>query len=431
MAAIDNAYQYYLSTYGKSAVSRYDTHKKSQLRAVYNNMVKINKDSPLYKISDTGEVKKFAIDIKERARSIQNVIAALSDSGEGIESVFGKKIAQSSNEDLVTAEYIGQNTEAADTPEFEIEVKNLAAPQVNLGQYLIPDKYDIKPGSYSFDLATNLSSYEFQYSVSESDTNLDVQEKLIRLINNAGVGIRAELVENEKGKHAVRIESKQTGLSENENFLFQIMPSPDNGSIKVMRTLGIDNVSEMAKNSSFILNGMGRSSYSNTFTINNSFEVTLKNASDNGNAARIGFKADIDAITDNINSLVNVYNNIIQLSHNYENTQQSGKLLRDMEQVARDYYNELESMGLTLSDDGYISLDRNLLAGAVTDEDAGHCFSILNRFKDSLSEKASNVSIDPMNYVSKIIIAYKRPGHNFAAPYITSIYSGMMLDQYC
>ena len=46
MAVIDSAYQYYLSTYAGSGMSRYDTHKKSQLRAVYNNIVKVNKDSP-------------------------------------------------------------------------------------------------------------------------------------------------------------------------------------------------------------------------------------------------------------------------------------------------------------------------------------------------------------------------------------------------
>ena len=40
MAAIDSAYQYYLSTYGNSTVSRYDTHKKSQLRDTYNKIVK-------------------------------------------------------------------------------------------------------------------------------------------------------------------------------------------------------------------------------------------------------------------------------------------------------------------------------------------------------------------------------------------------------
>ena len=35
-----------------------------------------------------------------------------------------------------------------------------------------------------------------------------------------------------------------------------------------------------------------------------------------------------------------------------------------------------------------------------------------------------------MNYVNKVVVAYKNPGHNFATPYITSIYSGMMLDNY-
>ena len=47
MAVVDSAYQYYLSTYANSTVSRYDTHKKSQLRDIYNQIVKINKDSPL------------------------------------------------------------------------------------------------------------------------------------------------------------------------------------------------------------------------------------------------------------------------------------------------------------------------------------------------------------------------------------------------
>ena len=59
MAAIDSAYQYYLSTYGTSTVSRYDAHKKSQLRDTYNKIVKINKDSPLYKIKTLGKPKNM------------------------------------------------------------------------------------------------------------------------------------------------------------------------------------------------------------------------------------------------------------------------------------------------------------------------------------------------------------------------------------
>lgn len=41
--------------------------KKSELRSVYNNIVKINKESPLYKIKDSADAQKFAIDIKEHA----------------------------------------------------------------------------------------------------------------------------------------------------------------------------------------------------------------------------------------------------------------------------------------------------------------------------------------------------------------------------
>ena len=79
MTAIDTAYNYYLSTYGKQSASRYDSHKKSELRNIYNTIVKINKDSPLYKIKHTGDVQKFAIDIKESTRLIKNVVASLSD----------------------------------------------------------------------------------------------------------------------------------------------------------------------------------------------------------------------------------------------------------------------------------------------------------------------------------------------------------------
>ena len=114
MAVIDSAYQYYLSTYAGSGMSRYDTHKKSQLRAVYNNIVKVNKDSPLYKINFTRDTGRFAIDIKEQARSIENFIAALSNNApdDNAEHAFSRKIAQSSDEDAVSVQYIGSNMDA-------------------------------------------------------------------------------------------------------------------------------------------------------------------------------------------------------------------------------------------------------------------------------------------------------------------------------
>lgn len=46
MAKIDSAYAYYASTYANKEVSRYDSHKKSDLRKIYNRIIKTNKESP-------------------------------------------------------------------------------------------------------------------------------------------------------------------------------------------------------------------------------------------------------------------------------------------------------------------------------------------------------------------------------------------------
>lgn len=85
MAAIDSVYNYYLTTYGKtSSSSRYDAHKKSELRDTYNRIVKSNKDAPLYKIQLNDETERFVIDLKERAKNAKNVAASLSMNGGGL-----------------------------------------------------------------------------------------------------------------------------------------------------------------------------------------------------------------------------------------------------------------------------------------------------------------------------------------------------------
>ena len=235
MAIIDSAYQYYLSTYGNSATSRYDTHKKSQLRDVYNQIVKINKESPLYKVKNTGDVKKFAIDVKESAKTLQNVISSLSDSTGSLEEAFSKKIAQSSNEDILTVEYIGN--ESSNPSGFDIQVQQLASNQVNRGNYLAPDRLDIEPGTYTFDLDTSTRSYEFQYTVNEDDTNTTVLRKLTKLVNSTGNHIAASIQTDESGQIALQLATKQTGIGEDEISLFQVIPGSASGSEKAMQVL--------------------------------------------------------------------------------------------------------------------------------------------------------------------------------------------------
>lgn len=431
-AIMDNAYNYFLTTYGKSAVSRYDAHKRSELRNTYNNIVKANKESPLYKLKDSKDLDKFAIDIKENARNIKNVIASLSANGEGIESAFQKKVADSSQPDIVTAEYVGNGSRDDDTASFSIEIKQLAVPQTNLGNFLRDDSLDLLPGSYSFDLNTTAASYEFRFTVNQDDSNRDVLEKLSRLFKTANIDLNSEVVSDAQGRSALKIESRQTGLRENEEYLFKISPEGGNFTQSAFDTLGIGQVATEAHNSLFLLNGTEHTSYSNTFTINNTFELNLKGISQEGVPAVVGYKTNVDAVADNIQTLVDSYNQIIRTAGKYADSQQdSSRLIADMGNVAWTFKDDFESIGLSLGEDHSISIDRKLLEEAVGGPDSIGNISILNHFKDALYTKADYASIDPMRYVNKIMVAYKNPGHNFATPYITSIYSGLMLDTYC
>ncbi len=431
MARIDSVFDYYVMNYGHKEVTRYDAHKKSELRDIYNRIVKTNKDSPLYKLTNPYNAKRYAIDIKENAREIQKVVASLSDTADGIASAFQKKVAVSSDEDVVTAKYVGNDNGENPTEKFSIVIERLASPQINLGKYIKSDTLSIAPGSYSFDLNTNSSSYEFQYSVNDGETNRIIQNKLANLVNNANLGIRADILEDGHGSSALQLTSRQTGLSENEDFLFQIIPEAASGSVQAMDILGINTITSKAQNSAFRLNGTDHSSYSNTFTINNTFELTLKDISPVGETSTIGFKANVDAVADNIQTMVDAYNEIIQTAERYSSEHsQSNLLLRDMSNASRHYKSELESIGLMVADNGTVSINKEILADAITPERMKDSFDTLDNFKNVIGSKAEDAAINPMHYVNKVLVAYKNPGHNFATPYITSIYSGMLLDNY-
>ena len=429
MAIIDNAYTYYLSTYGNRIGTRYDSHKKSELRKVYNQIVKLNKEAPLYKFKNSGTITKYAIDIKEGAQHIRNVVASISGSDD-IMKALQKKSAVSSQEDIVTARYIGKDEEQM--KDFDIEVRQLAKPQVNIGNFLKSIRRDLTPDAYSFDITNSSSSYEFQFNVSQTDTNYSIQKKLSNLITSAGIGLTASVMEDANGQSALRIESLQTGLSEDEKYLFNISVGGGATSAVALNILGIDQISQEAQNSSFLLNGVPQSSYSNTFSINNAFELTLRGISPEGQSATIGFKPDAQSVLENIQSLTNAFNSVIETSNtDAERYGQNRRLQYQIGSAADAYRDELAAIGLHKEEDGLFSVDASALTEIIESENPSEQLAVLNDFKQTLDTRAALAVLNPMEFVNKVIVTYKNPGRNFSAPYMTSLYSGMMMDHFC
>ena len=76
-------YNYLISDYVSRENSRYysSTHKKSELKKIYSDIVKISKESPSYLIDRSKETQEFALQLKENSISLQNTLLKLQNGG--------------------------------------------------------------------------------------------------------------------------------------------------------------------------------------------------------------------------------------------------------------------------------------------------------------------------------------------------------------
>ncbi len=429
---LNNVYNFYMTTYAPKSSTPYDSHKKSELRGVYNSIVKMNKESPLYILDTSKDSQRFAISVKENARELRNTIASLGGLDE--DELLNKKVAYSSNPNIAKASFIGSARSTDDLPAYDVEVNQLASSQVNTGKFLPNGEVvALTPDTYSFDIGIDGLNYEFQFSIKPTDTNRDVQDRLARLVTNANIGITAQVISGEDNTSYLRMESNSTGLKDNKPYIYKISDHRTSKTSGAVDYFGLDHVSVQPANASYIVNGEESSSTSNRFTLAHAYEVELTGLSSmEGETASIGLKTDVESLTENINTLVQGFNSFLYAVAEYSDNQpKSNRLFNEMSSVARVYASDLTSVGLNLNLDGTLEVDDAALRQTAMSDNAKEAFSPMKSFTNSVLRKSNQVSLDPMNYVNNVIVAYKNPGKNFASPYITSAYSGMMFNGYC
>lgn len=424
---ISSVYSYYLSQYGNKSNSKYDSHTRTQLKNTYSKVVKINSQTPVYKLDLSTAAQKYAIDLKEHARALENITEDLSDGADG--TMTFKKSAVSSNASAVNASYITDFGAASDDESFDINVKQLACSQLNTGNYLQPRSKNIKPGEYSFDLSINDVIYEFQFKVDNSETTNNIQNKIARLINRSNIGLTANIKEDSLGNTAINIESESTGINGTTPVIFSIK-SDDANNQPLIDALGLDRVTQYPANAIFDVDGDERSSMSNSITINKAYDVKLSKVTEE--PVTISLKADADSIVESLNELVAGYNNLISVTNDENNNHFQGteKLQNEIASIARSYKKQLADSGLSLNKDGTISADKEVIINADNKDALSHIYESLNSFKNSIKEKAENIALNPMDYVNNKIIAYKNPLRSFPDPYNLSAYTGMMFNGY-
>ncbi|WP_026665041.1 flagellar filament capping protein FliD [Butyrivibrio sp. FC2001] len=427
--SINEAYNHFASTYVAKENANVDKHKKSELQSVYKSIAKINKESPLHVLKQDDYAQAEAVGIKEHARALKSQLESINNEES---ASLGKKSAVSSDPEKVSVEYVGKGD--GGTSEFNMEVSHLATNQINAGHFLVPDEETALPkGSYAFNVGINGHDYEFQYSIREGDTNHDIQAKLSRLINKAGIGLIAGMQESADGKSTLIIGSSDTGLKPGQNLRFEVAESKTSENSGSVSYFGLNLIAQEPTNARFSLNGTEHSSSSNRFTVGNEFEITLRAPTDEGSPVTIGVKNESDALVENVRSLVNGYNTFIDSVSNVQSTGvKNTKLVGETVAIAESHLKGTAEFGIALKEDGRIDYNAQLLREKSGAEPPKEIIAPLKDFAKALVIKTDEISVDPMKYVERPVFNYKDPhSTDNPSPYITSEYSGMMFNNYC
>lgn len=428
---ISNVYSYYMSQYGHRVNAKHDSHTKNQLKTTYGKVVKLNSQTPTYKLDMSEAAQKYAIDLKENARELSNIAYELSDSENG--SITYKKTATSSNEEAVHAEYIRSSSDQ-EPKGFHIQVSQLATKQVNAGNFLQPNSKLVEAGTYSFDLSINDLTYEFEFDVEDNEATSDIQGKISRLINRSNIGLHSEVMSDSLTNTAISIVSDATGLQNpNQATIFKITANPDSSNEDnqaLIDTLGLDRITQYPSNAVLEINGQTKISPTNDFIIDKAYAVSLKAVTED--PVEIGLQANADSVAESITELMSGYNNMISVTMNADNNQFEGntKLQKEFQHIAKLHREDLEQNGIMIKDTGEIEVDKDKIAAAAESDSLSDIFKSLNAFKKTIQKKADDIALNPMNYVNKKIVAYKNPQRPITDPYNPSAYAGMMYNDY-
>ena len=118
---LGGVYNHFLTSYASKDVTQSDTHKKDELRDIYKSIVKMNQDAPLYLLPKDGSAEESAISLKEEARQLSGTLSSLQ--GKGDDALSGQLTAYSSDEDVLSAVYIGSDDDAPAAVSMHVDSK--------------------------------------------------------------------------------------------------------------------------------------------------------------------------------------------------------------------------------------------------------------------------------------------------------------------
>ena len=402
---------------------RNTTHKSSELKAVYNNMSRYNKKSPLYLFSLSESKQEHMINIKEAALTLRDVADNFANSNS---EIYSQKAFHSDNTQAVTGAF-RHNSISSLPEEIKLEISSLATEQINIGNYIRYNDSTLYSKEHKFTLDTINSSAHFNISVTQNDSNLAVQKKLAQYINNRNLGINASVL-TDGNTSAIMLSSEETGSPATDDGLYFSFRSDSTGQ-NIVDVLGLNNTTTYPSNSRFKINGDDHTSTSNHISINQVIELDFHEVT--ASPVNISFITDTVPAVNQIDSFINAYNSLVDLSAATQTTSiGSRNLSQDISIIADNHKIELELAGLYIDDEGHITKNEDIFASSLANGKLAGLFSDESTFRSDIFHATNRLTVDPMAYINKLIVTYPNSQNKLNTAYTQSVYSGLIYNNY-
>ncbi|MDE5825246.1 MAG: hypothetical protein K2H91_11280, partial [Lachnospiraceae bacterium] len=150
--------------------------------------------------------------------------------------------------------------------------------------------------------------------------------------------------------------------------------------------------------------------------------TSANNTAAKNGSAKIGLYPDAESLSNNIETFVEGYNRFMNGVINDETEESLTKLLsKDLHKFLDLHSYNLEKYGISVNADATLDYQKS---DEITDAAA------IKGFGSQILRKLNAISLDPMEYIDRRICAYPNPNASYPNPYMTSIYTGMLYNNY-
>lgn len=411
--------------------NRFDSHKKSELQNVYRDIMRLTSEQPLYKVTFDEAAQEYTLGIKNTVLSLSSMVKELNIDDDA--SVFKNQILISDQPETVDVTVLEGSVPSDNALPLSVEVYSLSSPQENHGTFVPSNESALVSGQYNFTIGIEENVYSFQFNVTSGSTNLELQKKLADFINKTSIGLRTRIVqEPDTGESRLDLIAITSGSSDKEaSFRPADVRFPEDASHGIITHFGLDQIGKAPVNTCFSINGVSKEVRGRSYLYDNALTLSFQRKTIA--PVSIGKVTNQEPIMEKLRSFVDKYNSVFDyVQEKQPNNPRAKKLLYDLGNTMRRFSAELEDCGLSVSRAGTLSVDEKLMYNAAGNGGLEHLFSEDSQFSSALLKRLSDISLNPMEYLNKTVVTYPNiTAKKTLNPYVSSIYCGLLYNNYC